>query len=323
MKNIALIGAGQLGSRHLQALASVKQPIKIQVIDPFAESLKVAETRFNEVNKNFHGSVSFHTELSFLEKNIDVAIIATNSKVRRTVIEALIQNSSVKNLVLEKFLFVREPDYAAVGKLLTDNKINAWVNCARRMQDDYQNLQNELTGPIHFTATGNNWGLGCNGIHMLDLFAFITKSNDIVLSNNLIDNKIIESKRSGYIEFTGTISGHTKKDSFNITSFTENASPFLITINTPVARYSIQEGAKPVMRVSRIENDWKWEEKNFNMLIQSQMTNLLVDELLEKGTCRLTSYEESARLHILYLNNLISFLRVLNNNNNIEECLIT
>ena len=78
MKNIALIGAGQLGSRHLQALAQVKQPISIQVIDSSSDSLKVAEARFNEVSSNFKGKISFHNDISSLEKNIDVAIVATN-----------------------------------------------------------------------------------------------------------------------------------------------------------------------------------------------------------------------------------------------------
>ncbi len=323
MINIALIGAGQLGSRHLQALANVKHPISIQVIDSSLDSLKIAEVRFKEVSAKFTGEISFHTDISALEKNIEIAIVATNSKVRRGVVERLIANSKVEKLILEKFLFVKESDYAAVETLMRDNNIKVWVNCARRMIPFYQNLQKELSGTVHFMASGNAWGLSCNGIHLLDLFAFFTKSTNIVLSNDLIDKTIIESKREGYIEFTGTITGHTAKHSFHITSFPDDSSPLHITISTPNARYCIQEGATAKVWISRLDNKWAWEEQVFNIPFQSQMTNLVIDKLIENGSCDLPTYKESAALHLLFLNNLISFLRKVNNNNSIDECLIT
>lgn len=323
MINIALIGAGQLGSRHLQALASLKHQAAIQVIDPSIDSLNTAEARFKEVSSGFNGKISFNSNISTLEKEIDVAIIATNSKMRRTVIEHLTSNSTVKNLILEKFLFVKEEDYKIVEKIITEKKIKTWVNCARRVWQFYQNLQEELSGNIHFAAVGNAWGLGCNGIHLLDLFAFLTKSNNILLSNDLIDKKIVSSKRPGYIEFTGTITGQTNEHSFHITSFPNHTSPLHITINTPTARYSIEEGVNPRARVSRYNNDWKWEEKSFIIPPQSQLTNKVIDEILNSGDCGLTSYKESSQLHLLFLNNLLSFLRRINNDNSIDECLVT
>ncbi|MES2590599.1 MAG: Gfo/Idh/MocA family oxidoreductase [Bacteroidota bacterium] len=323
MINIAVIGAGQLGSRHLQALASLKHKVAIQVIDSSIDSLKVAEARFKEVSSNFTGTISFHTDITSLEKNIEVAIVATNSKVRKMVVEQLVANSTVKKLILEKFLFVKENDYFTIENLLIKHNIKTWVNCPRRMMTYYQALQKELSGNIHFIVTGNTWGLGSNGIHLLDLFAFLTKSNTIVLSNDLVDKTVIESKRSGYIEFTGTITGHTDQHSFHITSFPNSPAPLHIHINTPTVRYSIEEGATAKVWVSKLENKWSWEEQTFNMPFQSQLTNIAVDELIEKGTCSLTAYKESATLHLLFLNNLISFLQRSNNNNSINECLIT
>ena len=34
MKKVIIIGAGQIGSRHLQALAAIKTPLDIYVVDP-------------------------------------------------------------------------------------------------------------------------------------------------------------------------------------------------------------------------------------------------------------------------------------------------
>ena len=60
MKNILIIGSGELGSRHLQALTKTNININIQVVDPSNESLKIASERFKEFpeNKNVN-SVNF------------------------------------------------------------------------------------------------------------------------------------------------------------------------------------------------------------------------------------------------------------------------
>ena len=47
--SIAVIGAGEVGSRHLQALALLKRPVKIFVVDPSNESLRIAKERFQQV----------------------------------------------------------------------------------------------------------------------------------------------------------------------------------------------------------------------------------------------------------------------------------
>ncbi len=323
MINIAIIGAGQLGSRHLQALASVKHVVNIQVVDPSTDSLKIANERFKEVSENFKGKISFLPSMDLLEKKLDVVIVATNSRIRREVIEKLLDHSQVNYLILEKFLFVKSEDYAFVGNLLEKKKIKTWVNCPRRMMHFYQDLEKRISGNVHFAATGNAWGIGCNGIHVLDLFAFLTNTQNIVLSTNLIDKTILESRRKGYIEFCGTVTGQSDKHSFRMTSFPGNPSEVFITIDTPTARYYIEEGAKGKMRVATEENKWKWEESFFEMPYQSQLTNIFVDEIIATGNCNLTSYKESETLHLLLLENFISFLRNVNNNNSINECPIT
>ena len=123
MKNIAIIGAGQLGSRHLQALVHVQKKINIQVVDSSEDSLKTAEMRFNEVSENFKGTISFHTNISFLEKKLDVVIVATNSKVRRSVVDQLVNHSKIEYLILEKFLFINEQDYFYTEKLFAEKNI--------------------------------------------------------------------------------------------------------------------------------------------------------------------------------------------------------
>ena len=49
MYQIGVIGAGQLGGRHLQGLARLSLPCEIDVVDPSPVSLDSARKRFSEI----------------------------------------------------------------------------------------------------------------------------------------------------------------------------------------------------------------------------------------------------------------------------------
>ncbi len=59
MYKIALIGAGQLGSRHLQALAKINLEISIEVVEPNTQASEVAKQRFNEIGEKWLNTL-FH-----------------------------------------------------------------------------------------------------------------------------------------------------------------------------------------------------------------------------------------------------------------------
>ncbi len=91
MRTIAVIGAGQLGSRHLQAIAKIDIPVEVQVIDPSHESLNIAKERFDQIPLNPNvNRVSFSESLDDVHSEIDVCIVATNSDVRALVIKELL-----------------------------------------------------------------------------------------------------------------------------------------------------------------------------------------------------------------------------------------
>src|SRR5687768_2793670 len=100
MINIAIIGAGQIGSRHLQALAMLDNTrYRLYVVDVMHESLKVAQQRFDEVRKS-EFDILFVQQISELPSNIEVAIVATSSAIRKEISEELLQTKQVKYLVL-------------------------------------------------------------------------------------------------------------------------------------------------------------------------------------------------------------------------------
>ena len=99
---VALIGVGSIGKRHLESLIKLKHKSDILLIDRNLESLKFCKN----TNKNISTHNFFYsTQLKDLPKNIDLAIISTNSDVRREVTEQLINYTQVKYIIFEKIVF--------------------------------------------------------------------------------------------------------------------------------------------------------------------------------------------------------------------------
>ena len=143
--NIIIVGSGELGSRHLQSLAKSKVPIKIWVIDINEKSLEIAKKRYQEIAKNEKIQViSFHNSLDRITIPIDLAIVATNSNVRRKVIESIISKTTVKYLILEKVVAQAKEDFFKILELCDKNNIKGWVNCHRRTWNIFEKNKKEF-----------------------------------------------------------------------------------------------------------------------------------------------------------------------------------
>lgn len=295
--NIAIIGAGQLGSRHLQGLKKAQVPMNIYVLDASKESLAICEQRYNEIAENeLIGNCFFTTQWDALPQNIDIAIVATGSKPRCVIIHELVEKHHCHQLVLEKFLFPKMSQYDEISKLFHQNKVQAWVNCSRRYFDGYHKLRQLLLndGPIHIVMEGKNWGLCCNSIHFIDLFAYLSDTKQIDFDCSGIDPKIYESKRSGYIEMTGTIKGISDNGStIQISSYAEYEGVGSLTVKSQHHDVEIFEGQNKMV-VDGVETE-------MNMTFQSNLTGKYIEDLLSKRTLPLATFDESANLHLQIL----------------------
>ena len=300
MTHIVIIGAGQLGSRHLQGLSRVDRAIRISVIDPDSSSLETAKNRYLEMPANsLVQPVSFSESLITLNSDVDVAIVATHADVRREVVEELMDQVSVRFLILEKVAFQSVEDFRDAIDLLEKNGTKAWVNCAARMYPFYKTLKQELRlmGKVYMNVTGGNWGLASNSIHMLDLFAFLTGENEIFLDGSDMDSNVLESKRKGFIELTENLRGKTKSGSkISLMDCKESKTPSVIIISNADSINIIMDGSSKALRSKKGSNS-EWEEIPFQVPLQSQLTCLAVQQILDTGESDLPTLEESFALH--------------------------
>ncbi len=308
MKTIAIIGAGQLGSRHLQGLAKSDLEISIEVVEPFETSRNTAKERFEEIPANEKiKNIDFYANISQLSDELDLVIIATNADVRFNVVNELLENKKVKNLVLEKVLFQKIEEYTKIENLLADTK--CWVNHPRRMFPFYKDLKEKLSSStnVDFSVSGGDWGLGCNGLHFLDCFSYLTGIKDIELNSTYLDKELYETKRKGFNEVNGMIIGKLNNHSFTLNCFANNPSPVQFTITSDQLNISIDE-SNGWYRVSKKENNWNQEIKEEKIVyFQSELTNILLNDIFDNN-CTLPTYNEAMKLHVNYLSLLIEHI---------------
>ena len=297
MYNIAIIGAGQIGSRHLQGLAGSLKQMKIYLIDPNNDALSLAKQRFQEIENFAQKSILCHNNIDHLPKKIDLGIIATTANVRREIIELILDNCKINNLILEKIVFQNPDDFVPIKKLFIENKVKSWVYCGRRSSLFYQNLKKELIQKkISITVKGNEWGLACNGIHMIDLFVFLTESSDIEIDISGLENIIFNSKRSGFKELRGIIEiENSRGDTLKLIDSNKLDDSFKIFINTNDQKYDIFETKNFMLRYKLGDQP---TQEHIEIEKVSKLTGNIVDKILENGKSDLPSFNECMEYHI-------------------------
>lgn len=309
---IGLIGAGQIGSRHLQALAHLDRDAEIFMVDISNDARALSRDRFMAEQPPAGIELIDLEQLSQLPDVLDVGIIATGAAPRRAIIESLLESHKVSTLLLEKFLFQSIGDYAHVETLLAKKGVNAWVNFPRRQWPGYQSLRQHFAGgPIGAEIVlGRQVSLGSNACHFLDLATYLSggKRTYEVVHNGLSMQSNV-SRHEGSVEFFGTVVFKADDGSVvSLSAYEDNQAPHLITVHGNGARAVIDEFGQKAL-LSTEGGDWKPTPMDFAMPYQSRLTQLAVQDIVDGNPCDLPSFDESIPNHLACLG---VFLQALN-----------
>jgi hypothetical protein len=304
MNNILVIGAGQLGSRHLQGLAKSDLALNITVIEPSASNLEIAISRYKEIDSWNNHRLNWYSSLPEVPPQlVDLAIIATNADVRAAITKQLTTFLEVRYIIFEKVAFQSELQFEEIIQLLKSKSIEGWVNCPRRFFPFYQCLKEYLKGkgPIKLDANGVDWGLACNAVHHIDLLAYLSSEYNYTVDVNQLQNKIYPSKRNNFIEFYGSFSG--KSVSGN--SFRLNCEEKKLENEKSSLSYLIVNAEEEIL-INEANGIAEFHSKNNNkmnrteevkMIFQSALTHYQVQQILETGASLLPGIEESFEIH--------------------------
>lgn len=323
MKTVALIGAGQLGSRHLQGLMKVNTELVIEVVDPSEDALELARQRAAQVEVGTYSkSIKYLNEVEELSSMLDICIVATGAAVRLKILDSLLKSKKVRYLILEKVLFQSINQYEQATILMKTANVKVWVNCPRRLYPVYQEIKSKIQIGERLTVTiiGGEWGLACNSIHFIDLMSHLGGISEFVFDTAGID-EVIESKRKGYSELVGTLVGKQPNGTELFLHSRKGSPPnFKIQILSNEFLWQIDESNGLLNTISK--DDSKGVSSSFSPLYQSELTNVVCDRIIKDGDCDLTPFEDSIIMHQALIGALLG---VFNSRSNTElnSCPIT
>lgn len=291
-KRVFLIGCGNIGLRHLQAVAASVKPLDITVLEPNADNRTKAEVTIGRLPS--HIAVRFVADWQCAPNQIDLAIVATPAQPRRKVVEVLLDRSTPKWLFLEKVVFVTHRDFDEMSTLLGERGIRTVVNCMRRGWTSYDLLRERLKDKsgLSLKVVGSNWNLASNSIHFIDLAVNLFGGLPISLDAGALIPE--EGKHGGCVEFTGSLSGPcVRGGTLTLTSLKEVGHPLVVEIGNDEERWLVNESNQ---RITHWCGDEIILSEEFQTPFVSQM-GYLYDEMLFENLSRMTTLALAAQEH--------------------------
>lgn len=296
LKKIILIGCGNIGSRHLQALVKLPHNLCIEIVEPNMKAQLLAKSRLEEIKSKTKQELIWHKSISELKNKSDLIIIATNAEKRVELIEKILKQGH-KRFLVEKIVCQSSKEYEKLLFLMKKFNAKGWVNINRRYFKSYQKISKNFKNSkyIYMAVFSEGSVLGTNAIHYLDLFCWLTKENQIKLDGEFLSKKLLRNKRSKkFVEFSGNINGFTKNGSCLSLKFSEcGDESHQIKIYDGEKFTNINELKEEAYSVNR--NGIKYFKFKFEHV--SSLTTKIVNDILTSDDCLLSSLQDSYQIH--------------------------
>lgn len=297
-KKIVLVGCGNIGSRHLQAVVKLKNNVLIEIVEPNIKSQRIAKSRLEEINynKTTH-KIFWYKSLEQVKNKSDLIIIATNSLGRVDLIQKLLDLGH-KRFIIEKVVCQSSDEYKNLLLFMKKFHAKGWVNTNRRYFKAYRKLKEKFvdSNGIYLSVFAGNSGLGTNAIHFLDLFSWLVEDHKIKLNGEFLTNQISDNKKGErFKEFLGTVIGFSKNSFVSLTFFPAKKESFIIKIYGKNGFAYINELDE---KGYFLDNNGKGKEKlNAKFGHTSELTTKIIQDIFSTDDCLLPTLKDSHYLH--------------------------
>jgi hypothetical protein len=299
---VGLVGAGNLGRRHLAGLLDSELVEVVHICDISRDSLTACEEVVHLASRGVptrvDTEVHLHSAISAFPERLELVVVATSADVRPGVVEEISAHTDVRNYVLEKVLAQHQSGFSRL--VVATMGSNAWVNIPRRMMRWHRRLRSRIygNGQIAMEVVGGDWGMACNGVHFIDLLEWWSGEAPETIDTSELEPEWRAAKRDGFMEVYGSVVVSFSGGSRLLLS--SSPGPETITIGLDVAGMSwyINEREGTANRSDGLSQSGVLEN-------QTSMTPRLVDSILGSGKCSLPTLRDSIRGHEVLLEGLM------------------
>ena len=289
--NILIVGFGNMGCRHAQSLAKSKRN-KFFVIENNAANIEYYSKKVGIDSKELNIIENISTNLSY----IDVAIVATPARPRLEISKKLVE-SGIKHILLEKVVFQSVNQFLEFEKLLGERDSLAYCNFVSRYYPNYVEIKSSIGSghQVIMTVIGGDFDIGCNALHYIDLFEYLTGSESILVDSSLECTDQLHKRGSEYRELRGKLDFASKNgDRLFISANPLIATGVVVNIyasdsihilsHTPAIHHQVSTNLQPT------------KVKEYKVVNTSELTSIIVDDMIG-GRCLLPTVSQTRNAH--------------------------
>ena len=297
---VLIVGCGQIGSRHLQAVASLPQVRQIDVIDPRPEALQLGRERLAEVQRRQSSqTIRWCTSFEEARRRGALCIVATQAQGRSRLVREIADALGYTTFILEKVLTQSVQELDELVECTQARQLRVWVNCQMRAYPFHKLVKQRLdpASPVMLNIVGGNLGLATIGIHKVDLFVFYDGASRLESAGSQVD-PILHRTARGQCDLSGILRASTAKGSqFTLSYAGDHRRLDRLSITSRDYRY-IFDYEQRWAAESDAASGWAWRSLPFadDPLI-SHLTAGFASEILAGGRCDLPTLEESLVAH--------------------------
>jgi predicted dehydrogenase len=299
MIDLRIIGTGNIGRRHLQAAAQLKEDINLSCHDIYEESLE-ATKQFIINNKLQFKKISYYnTQKEALENTTKdtIFIVATTAKGRAAILADIILQKP-KAIIAEKPLTQNEEEYCRILKLAEKHQVKIYCNLSNHTYPGYKEVLKTIKEREHVICNINfngTVGFACNGIHYLETISWLLQMKKYTITHSKL-KAVFDSKRQGFQDFEGTMD-FTINDQHQCTiSIQGEQAMNTFQLITEKEIMTIFESEKKIVT---IKNNTEVTQKEFPIYYTSQISNQVIAAILEGKKPDLPSIKEARLTHQL------------------------
>lgn len=279
--NLVLIGLGNIGRRHLQALSRLDWPGGNTLYD-FDERALIG----------LQGTTDLTVAMNAINPE-SMVVIATTAKGREPLVVKALEKKP-RAMIVEKPLCQNEKEYRSIKEAAQKAGVPVYINFSRQSYDYYREIQRELANdPAEKTFLAVfSGGMACIGIHVLELMRWIMRPSRYQISH-MRNLQVYETKRPGYFDCYGEMALVLDEKDMCVLKACQEADVLTVKIISGNKQYDIFELSKTMYKNDRSQKITSWP---IVIPYLSDQTDIFVRELLDKGSTDLLPNVEQAFL---------------------------